>query len=256
MNDLTPNDVNNMTWRSFCANYVDSSIWKSNVYNDHGHVGFAWGAKREVLEVVPLYDRALIGGADHIIARAATGQIGHNCIIKSFTDNLEEVNQWSKEFYEVVNGKIGYVKGNLYHIWHGDIDNRQYFKRIKDFTSKAKEIVHRDKNGLFITNKENEKYMKSYFKQREISENNEFLTSIALGYITEDALLGSMLGGNITGVVIGDLLNNNDELKQEFREFGGGDFGGSGASGSWDNINSESSNLDVLNTDNNLEPFS
>jgi hypothetical protein len=40
---------------------------------------------------MPLYDRALIGGADHIIAHAAAGQIPHSCITKSFTDNLDEV---------------------------------------------------------------------------------------------------------------------------------------------------------------------
>jgi hypothetical protein len=62
-----PNVLNKKAWRSFCSNYVKNSLWKSLNYNTHGHVGFAWGARREVLDNCPLYDKALIGGADHIL---------------------------------------------------------------------------------------------------------------------------------------------------------------------------------------------
>lgn len=56
-----PNQKNNKVWRSFCANYATTPLWKNENYNNHGHVGFAWGAKREILDRVPLYDKALIG---------------------------------------------------------------------------------------------------------------------------------------------------------------------------------------------------
>ena len=95
-------------WRSFCANHNTSSDLSCDVnYDKHGHVGFAWGARREVLDEMPLYDKALIGGADHIMAHAAAGQIGHSCITKSFTDDIDAVNEWSKLFYRVIDGKIG-----------------------------------------------------------------------------------------------------------------------------------------------------
>ena len=121
-----PNDLNSRVWYSFCRNYRQNNFWRSDVYNTHGHVGFAWGARREVLERVPLYDKALIGGADHIIAHAAVGQINHPCITKSFTDNIEEVNEWSQRFFEETQGYVSYVPGNLFHIWHGDVSKRQY----------------------------------------------------------------------------------------------------------------------------------
>jgi hypothetical protein len=253
-----PNQKNGKVWRSFCASFATTQLWKDENYNNHGHVGFAWAARREILEAVPLYDKALIGGADHIIAHAAAGQIAHNCIVKSFTDNLDEVNQWSKDFYKVVNSKIGFVKGDLYHIWHGDIDKRQYLKRIQDFTAKTKQIVHRDKNGLFITNKGDDTYMKNYFRQREVSQDDGFLTSMAMGYMTDSTLLGTALGGNMTGAMIGDMLNNNDEPKHEFKGFGGGDTGGGGAGGTWDDdIKSDNTqHINSLNTNSNLEPFS
>lgn len=50
-----------------------------------------------------------------------------------------------REFYGEIRGSIGYVPGDLYHIWHGDIEKRQYLKRIKDFTPKNKRFHTKDK---------------------------------------------------------------------------------------------------------------
>jgi hypothetical protein len=239
--DSRPNNKNNKVWRSFCANYVTTTLWSDNDYNTHGHVGFAWGAQREVLKAVPLYDRALIGGADHIIAHAAAGQLHHSCITKSFTENINEVDEWSKKFNDVVQGSIGYVKGDLYHIWHGDINKRQYLKRIQDFTPTTKSIVTKDKNGLYVTKKGDDKYIRDYFAHREVkttptcNHNHDtddgFLTSMAIGYMTDSTMMGGLLGGNFAGAMIGDMLNNSDEHKHE--SFGGGDFGGGGAGSDW-----------------------
>lgn len=169
--------VNNPTtrhkdmWKSFCANHVigGSGVSGDHNYDRHGHVGFAWGARREVLEQCPLYDKALIGGSDHILAHAAVGQVPHNCIAKSFTENLDEVLEWSRQFYKATGGLVGYVEGDLYHIWHGDIANRQYLQRIRDFTGETKTLSQRDKNGLYVKPGKNA-YMKRYYRQREVSE--------------------------------------------------------------------------------------
>jgi hypothetical protein len=230
-------------WRSFCANHNTSKYISSDTnYDKHGHVGFAWGARREVLDAIPLYDKALIGGADHIMAHAAAGQIGHSCITKSFTDDIESVNDWSRLFYNVVNAKIGYVKGDLYHIWHGDLVKRQYLKRIQDFTSKTKKITERDENGLYITKNGDDEYVKEYFNHREDTTtdiddktkqdlindsrkrharrmliqqypdaDDSFINSMIMGYLTDSTVLGTAMGGNVVGAAIGDMLNSDNE---------------------------------------------
>lgn len=230
-------------WRSFCANHNTSKHISSDTnYDKHGHVGFAWGARREVLNSIGLYDKALIGGADHIMAHAAAGQIGHSCITKSFTDDIESVNDWSKLFYAVVRGKIGYVKGDLYHIWHGDLVKRQYLKRIQDFTAKSKKITERDENGLYITKNGDDEYVKEYFNHREDTQtdiddkikqelindsrkrharrmlmqeypdaDDSFINSMIISYLSDSTVLGTALGGNVVGAAIGDMLNTNDE---------------------------------------------
>lgn len=213
-------------WRSFCSNYVTNrNISNDNNYDKHGHVGFAWGARREVLDTIPLYDKALIGGADHIIAHAAAGQIPHPCIVNAFKDDLENVLQWSNDFYTVVRGKIGYTKGDLYHIWHGDIDKRQYLKRVKDFTIKTKNISKKDKNGLYVATKGDDDYVKNYFRHREVipsqsdySNNNTrddgFFQSMALGYMTDSTVMGGLLGGNWIGALVGEEIRDSNEHRQ------------------------------------------
>lgn len=161
-----------LLWRSFASNHENGLSAESN-YDKHGHVGFAWGARRSVLNQVPLYDKALIGGADHIMAHAAAGQIVHPCIAKSFTDDLADVKAWSKRFYSVVDGKIGYAPGVLLHLWHGEIEKRQYLKRIQDFTKQAKQINERDENGLYVQTGQNA-YMDNYYRQREVYGATDF----------------------------------------------------------------------------------
>lgn len=250
-------------WRSFCANHNESADLSCDVnYDKHGHVGFAWGARREILDTMPLYDKALIGGADHIMAHAAAGQIGHSCITKSFTDDIEAVNAWSRLFYLTVQEKIGYAKGDLYHIWHGDLGKRQYLKRIQDFTSTAKNITERDENGLHVTTNGDDEYVKQYFDHREdtveildkgvkfIAKTNKiierreqlrniypdaddsFIESMILGYLTDSTLMGTALGVNVLGAAIGDALNDTDEFSGG--EYGGGEFGGAGSGGTWE----------------------
>ncbi len=231
---------NRRLWRSFSANFKTARLnaTQQENYNIHGHVGFAWGARREILQNMPLYDRALIGGADHIIAHAAAGQIPHSCIAKSFTDNLDEVLNWSKKFYKLVQGKISFVEGDLYHIWHGDIDKRQYLKRIQDFTTKTKQIIHKDENGLYVTHAGDDEYMKKYFKHREVSSDNDYLTSMNVGYLGSS---GNARSDSFDEAILAnEVLNDRNETNLSPSEFGGGSSGGGGAGGSWDDTSSSS----------------
>jgi len=231
-------------WRSFAANYVTTNYSDDHNYDKHGHVGFAWGAHRSFLREMPLYDKALVGGADHIMAHAAAGHICHNCIAKSFTEDIDAVTKWSKKFFKKTKGKLGYVSGDLYHIWHGALENRQYLKRIKEFTPIAKDISKKDKNGLYVT--KNDTYVKNYFKHREntgqtkttnvtVDNDNSFIESAIIANLTDSAAIGTLVGGNLIGGIIGESMNNNHESFEG--GFGGGDFSGSGAGGSFENNN-------------------
>jgi hypothetical protein len=223
-----PNRSNSKCWKSFCYNYAKTDLWKNEVYDNHGHVGFAWGARIEILKAVPLYDKALIGGADHIIAHAAAGQIGHTCITKAFGDNMDEINEWSKNFYSVVQGNIGYVPCTLYHIWHGDVEKRQYLKRAQDFAPQMKAINKKDENGLYLGD---DRYHKKYFREREVvSPGNTFLDDdyidSASDIIDDVFYLAQTLSNQDDTQIIDDGSQIIDDQDQVF-------VPGSGPEGSW-----------------------
>ena len=214
-------------WRSFCANNVTGLSSNIN-YDVHGHVGFAWGIKREIWDKIPggLYDKALVGGADHIMAHAAAGHINHNCITKSFTDDLESIETYSRAFHSAVEGKLGFASGDVLHIWHGDLKDRQYLKRVREFTPKAKKIHQRDSNGFYVTeDADDSNYMLQYFMLREIMDD-------------VDAPQDFINDGNYQDDTIPD--------SPGFGGFGGGQSDGGGAGGSWEDNNSQQMTDDQL----------
>jgi len=229
---LNPHSLNDRVWNSF-GKMHQLGLSNNENYNVHGHVGFAWGIRREILDNIELYDHALIGGADHIIAHAAAGHIPHKCIQKSFTDNLDEVYDWSKKFYDLVKGKVSYSTGILYHIWHGDINKREYLKRIQEFTPANKHITTKDKNGFYVANHRDERYVREYFKRREDNVDDGFLESLAIGYMT-----GVPIGRNLSGAILGVALHPHDDTVTPVT-------GGGGASGSFEKIDDVESIPDI-----------
>jgi hypothetical protein len=144
---------------------------------------------------------------------------------------------WSQKFYNVVGGSIGYVKGDLYHIWHGTLESREYLKRVKEFTPKSKGITEKDKNGLYVT--KDDSYVKKYFDKREVKPNlnkpeyqakrqefvrqypnqdDSFIDSLMWAYITDSSSIGMIMGGNPAGAIIGDMLNESDNQPTEYVE--------------------------------------
>lgn len=223
---------NKKMWRSFASNHSRGLSGVSN-YDIHGHVGLAWGARRSALERIGLYDKALIGGADHIMAHAAAGQIPHQCITKSFTEDIREVENWSRSFFDVMQGLIGYVPGEVYHIWHGDLEKREYLKRIIEFTPMAKQINEKDANGLYVTNDSlHEEYMRNYFSRREVVDDGWVTNSLQM----EEFVNGIPLMNDPQWGPEGD----PDQIQNiENNLFEGGQTDGGGSGGTWENIQEE-----------------
>jgi hypothetical protein len=37
--------------------------------------------------------------------------------------------QWARPFFESVSGKVEYIEGRVFHLWHGDLRLRRYAER-------------------------------------------------------------------------------------------------------------------------------
>jgi hypothetical protein len=98
----------------------------------HGHTGFAWAARSDILSSSLLYDGAIAGGGDHIMAHAFCGDWESACLTKMMdkgSDWHQHAARWAGELYPLVKSKVGSVPGMLLHLWHGAINSRRHIER-------------------------------------------------------------------------------------------------------------------------------
>jgi hypothetical protein len=117
----------------FAATYArEPDTLSAGTYLAHGHAGWAWAIRREVLDRHGLYDACIIGGGDHWLAHAACGSWTSGCADWSLgkdTAHYRHFVRWAERFYEDVRGRIGYVPGTVLHMWHGRWRDRDYTQR-------------------------------------------------------------------------------------------------------------------------------
>lgn len=96
-----------------------------------GDPGFAWAARREVLEQIHgLYDACIVGGADRLMAQAWFGACHLPASQLIASGHLRShYEAWAKEVHRLVHGNVSCIQGDLFHLWHGEISNRNYYER-------------------------------------------------------------------------------------------------------------------------------
>ena len=88
--------------------------------------------------------------------------------------------------------------------------------------------------------------MKKYFKHREVSGDNAYLTSMGLGYMDT-----SNSDSSFEEAVIADaVLNDWNESNQTPSDFGGGESGGAGVGGTWENSADNTASSQEVMSDN------
>ncbi len=123
-------------YQSFCAAHAsDPAAFLAGDFNVHGHTGFAWAARRELLETCGLYDACLAGSGDHLIAHAALGDWSSPCVTATVGENnryAAHFAEWAARFYRGTGGRVGFARGTVLHLWHGEMANRRYADRNRE----------------------------------------------------------------------------------------------------------------------------
>ncbi|MDJ1473227.1 hypothetical protein [Xanthocytophaga flava] len=123
-------------WESFASVYQKrSNQLPACDFNSHGHTGFAWAIRKEIITKNGLYDASISGSGDHIMAHAFCGDYYSDCMTQIFGQNdfaIKHFYEWAQAIYQEISGKIGFIPGTILHLWHGDIINRQYLKRNQE----------------------------------------------------------------------------------------------------------------------------
>ena len=92
--------------------------------------GIAWAAKRELIDSVKFFDKAILGGGDDVMACAFLNK-NSRCNIGDIPSKLKEsCKNWETKFLQLWGGaKVFYTNGIVLHLWHGEYKNRSYQTR-------------------------------------------------------------------------------------------------------------------------------
>jgi hypothetical protein len=97
-------------------------IWPAN--------GFAFAAKKSIIRDLRLYDHGVLNGNDILLLCAVYGEF--EIAVERLKHNEKQRRhyiEWAQRAHESFGGRIGYIPGTIYHLWHGDLSNRNYMGR-------------------------------------------------------------------------------------------------------------------------------
>ena len=96
--------------------------------------GLAWASSRRLLQKHGFYDARIIGSGDKSIACAAIGKFEYAEQAGDMNSyQREHYRTWAYPFFADTHGTIGCVQGRIFHLWHGDLRDRQYEQRHLNF---------------------------------------------------------------------------------------------------------------------------
>ncbi len=171
--------------------FVKLSAQSGPAIAPHKEPGFAWAAKRELLDKHGFYDKNIIGGGDNAVVCSIYKELSgfidkiwtyETFFIKRKTKFYKECEKyyldWAIPFNKDVDGKIDCLDATIYHLWHGDLSDRKYYKRNMDVAKigfNPYTTLKVNEWGAFEWNEETKlkEYLIKYFKIRNEDNNNK-----------------------------------------------------------------------------------
>jgi hypothetical protein len=101
-----------------------------------GATGFAWAFRRELFQDRGLYDAAILGAGDRAMVTAAHGFFDIERDNRRLNPpQFDHFLRWARPFHQDVHGRVGVLPGHIYHLWHGDLKNRNFCERHRSFAA-------------------------------------------------------------------------------------------------------------------------
>mgnify|MGYP000046750234 CR=1 FL=1 len=98
--------------------------------------GFAWPARRELLNAHRFYDTCIIGAGDTAMVAAAYGSPERAVSRLAMTPRqTEHYLAWARGFGAAVAGDVGVLQSQIHHLWHGDVVHRRRRVRNQELAS-------------------------------------------------------------------------------------------------------------------------
>ncbi len=138
-----------------------------------GAPGFAWAARRSLLERHGFYDGSIIGGGDRLLACAAFDYLpGAATIHHGEAPRRHHYERWARPFADDIAGRVGLVEGTIRSLWHGNIADRRLDERfmgLRGFGFDPEVDIAHDEGGAWRWNSDKpalHAYVRDYFTAR------------------------------------------------------------------------------------------
>jgi hypothetical protein len=125
---------------SFAARYVSGTVPEECFVSigssrDYRYApGGAWVARRKTLDRHGFYDAAVVGGGDALILAAACSRHQDKAnALRMGGAYRSHYFTWAERFSAEIQGRISFVEGDMLHLWHGELEARQYRTRYRGF---------------------------------------------------------------------------------------------------------------------------
>jgi hypothetical protein len=135
--------------------------------------GLAWASRKEVLEQHGPYDGCILGPGDRAILCAAIGGFDRFAQVLGMNARwAEHYFAWARPYFESVQGRVGHIPGRIFHLWHGELRDRQYEeknRRFAQFDFDPFADIAIDSNGCWRWNSNKEElheFVRCYFESR------------------------------------------------------------------------------------------
>jgi len=109
------------SWPGVVSGVASHGVFAVYVPKDF-HPGMAWAIRRDIWSRVGLFDRTGTMAGDIVMAAAAYGKPKH----VAWNLRSRQAAEWYRAWYSGIVGNVGFVPGEIRHLWHGDIASRQY----------------------------------------------------------------------------------------------------------------------------------
>ena len=136
--------------------------------------GFAWAARRDLLERHGFFDECIVGGGDSAIVAAAYGCLDYVVQRQHLSrQRAARYLAWAGPFAADAAGRVGVVDGDIVHLWHGSKEGRQTADRYRGLSrvdfDPARDIAVSE-GGVWTWTSDNtalHDYVRAYFDARD-----------------------------------------------------------------------------------------
>ncbi len=96
--------------------------------------GHALAFRRSLFERGGFYDSCIVGGGDRAMCFAGCDLLEPIAESMHFNARMREhFLRWAAPWAKQIQGRWGCVPGDLFHLWHGDLPDRKYRQRYREF---------------------------------------------------------------------------------------------------------------------------